>query len=303
VTLASDAADAPAAAAIRRPGALAPRSAAPYLVAVVSGAMCFLAVLALEAGRGAAQVAGAWSGALDGVATVRVPAPEGRAAAESAAVAALAVIAIAPGVESARVIPAGEAAALAAPWLGPDLDLAQLPAPVLIDLRLAPAGFDAAALRDRLAVAAPGATLDDHGAWRAGVERAAAAFRRLVHGSVALMALALVAMVAAAARASLAGAAPTVRTLRLVGAEDGFVAGVFDRPIALRALAGGAVGAPVAALAAAALPAFGLAAAFGAGVAAGPSLWPVVAAPLVAAAVAYAAARLSVLAILRAIEG
>jgi cell division transport system permease protein len=290
-------------AAPRRAGALAPRSAAPYLVAVVSGAMCFLAVLALEAGQGAARVAGAWSGALEGAATVRVPAPEGRAAAEGAALAALAVIATAPGVESARVIPAEEAASLAAPWLGPDLDLAQLPAPILIDLRLAPDGFDAAALRSGLAVAAPGATLDDHGAWRAGVERAAAAFRRLAWWSVGLMAVALVAMVAAAARASLAGAASTVRTLRLVGAEDGFVASVFDRPIALRALAGGAIGGPAGALAVAALPAVGLAAAFGASTGGGPALWPVIVAPLAAAAVAYAAARLSVLALLRAIEG
>jgi cell division transport system permease protein len=303
VTLAADPADAPASAGSRRPGGLAPRSTAPYLVAVVSGAMCFLAVAALEAGQGAARVAGAWSGALDGVATVRVPAAEGRAAAEGAAVAALAVVATAPGVESARVIPAEEAAALAAPWLGPDLDLAQLPAPILIDLRFAPGGFDPVALRAGLAAAVPGATLDDHGAWRAGVERAAVGFRRLVGWSVALMAVALVAMVAAAARASLAGAASTVRTLRLVGAEDGFVAGVFDRPIALRALAGGAIGAPLAAFAIWALPALGLAAAFGAEAAAGPALWPVVAAPLVAAAVAYATARLSVLALLRAIEG
>jgi cell division transport system permease protein len=286
-----------------RRGALAPRSAAPYLVAVVSGAMCFLAVLALEAGAAAGRIAGAWTAGFEGVATVRVPAPEGRAAAERLALSAVAAVAAAPGVAEARVISTEETAALAAPWLGAGVDLATLPAPILIDLRLGP-GFDAPAIQARLDEAAPGARLDDHAAWRAPLERAGAAFRRLAHWSVALMVAALVAMVAAAARASLAGAASTVRTLRLIGARDGFVASVFDRPIALRALAGGAIGGPAGVAAVLALPALGVAEALGAAsAAADPALWPALAAPLASAVVAWVTARLAVLAILRRIEG
>jgi len=292
-----------AAAAAPRPGPLAPRSAAPFLVAVVSGAMCFLAVLALEAASGAARVSGAWTEGLGGAATIRVPAPGGWDDAAPRAAAALAAASAAPGVASARLLTREELAALIGPWLGPEaagLAADAAPTPMMIDVALADPPPDAASLQALLDAASPGATYDDHAAWRAPLERAAAAFRRLAFWSVGLMGLALAAMVIAAARASLAGAAATVRTLRLVGARDGMIARAFDRPIALRALAGGAVGAGAAALALAAAPPLGLAEGLGAPAAGWrPSAYPVVAAPLASALLAWAAARGAVAALLR----
>lgn len=287
-----------------RPGPLAPRSTAPDLVALVAAAMCFLAVLALGAADGAARIAGAWRGGLDGAATVRLALGADAGAVE----AALAALADAPGVTAARTLSPEEVAALLAPWLGTGPAGAP-PAPVLIALTVAPEEFDAAAAQARLDAAAPGARLEDHGAWRARVAEAAGAFRRLAFASVALMGVALAAMVAAASRASLAGAAATVRTLRLLGAEDAFVARAFVRPIALRALLGGAAGALGAALAALALPEFGVSDALGA--ASAPDLWRepgglalpgLVLAPLAAGSVAWAAARATVAALLARAE-
>ena len=110
-------------------------------------------------------------------------------------------------------------------------------------------------------------------------------------------------MVAAATRASLAAAARMALTLRMLGAEDGRIASVFDRPVALRALAGGALGAGAAALALLAAPLSEAQAALGLSAApdpaAGAALWGALAAPPIAAAIAYATARLSALAILR----
>jgi len=282
----------------RRPGPVAPHAATPYLVAVVSGAMCFLAVLALEAAGGAARVSGAWSDGMAGAATVRIPAPEGRSAATPLAIAALAALSDAPGVADARLLAAEEMAALAAPWLGDALNPAEWPAPLLIDVTLADPPPARDAMQARLDAAAPGALYDDHAAWRAPLEQAAAAFRRLAFWSVGLMGIALAAMVTAAARASLAGAAATVRTLRLLGARDGDVARAFERPIALRALIGGALGAPAAALALSQAP-LGLGPALGAPAPWSATLALIVAAPLASAALAWLTARLAILLMLR----
>ncbi len=282
----------------RRPAPLAPRAATPFLVALVSGAMCFLAVCALEAASGAARLSGAWAQGLDGAATVRVAAPEGRTAAEPVALAALGALADAPGVTGLRVLTAEETAALVAPWVGEGLDLAALPAPILIEVTLGAPAPEAAAMQRRLDLAAPGAVWDDHGAWRAPLAAASAAYRRLAFWAVGLMGLALATMVVTTARASLAGAAATVRTLRLLGAGDGMIARAFDLPIAVRALAGGAVGAAAAATALGALPPLGLAETF-----AGPwrpQIAPLVAAPAASAVLAWGAARLTILAVLRA---
>ncbi|WP_333833939.1 cell division protein FtsX [Rubrimonas sp.] len=282
---------------------LAPRSAAPDLVALVAAAMCFLAVLALGAADGAARVAGAWRGGLEGAATVVVPAGADAAQTGARADAAIAALLEAGGLAEARALPPDEVAALMRPWIGAEPVGGALPA--LLALTPAP-DFDPVAAQAALDAAAPGAALDDHALWRARVEGAATAFRNLALGSIALMGGALAAMVAAAARASLAGAASTVRTLRLLGAQDGFVARVFERPIAWRALAGGAVGAAAAALAAAALPDFDVAEALGAasepGAPSGMALRAVALAPLAAAATAWATARLSILSLLRRIE-
>lgn len=274
---------------------LAPPSATPYLVAVVAGAMAFLAVCAVEAGSGAARLAGVWGDGLRGVATVRVPPDaQAQAAAVAGAVAAL------PGVTAARVMEADETNALLVPWLGGGVAPDSLPLPALIDVSLAVPPPETEAVQRAVEAVVPGAVYDDHAAWQVPVQRAAAAFRQFVVGAVALMGVALAAMVTVAARAGLAGAAGTVRTLRLLGARDGLIASSFDRGIALRATVGAAIGAPMAALALRALPLGPLGQALGGPGLAHPFPWPaVLGLPLLCGLLAYATARAAIVVMLR----
>lgn len=274
-------------------GRLAPPSGTPYLVAVVAGAMAFLAVLAFETVQGAGRLVGVWEQGLAGTATIRVPA-EGNVEAAAAAARAL------PGIASARVIPAQEAADLLLPWLGDGFDARTVPLPGLVDLRFGDAPPDSAALASAVAAAAPGAVYDDHALWRAPLVRAARGFRRLGIGSMVLMGLALVAMVTVAARASLAGAAETVRTLRLLGAHDAMIASSFDRRIAVRAFAGALVGAPLAALAVRLLPFDGVGESLGLALTTAPLPWAAAALlPVVCGALAWGTARAAILLMLR----
>lgn len=275
-------------------GRLAPPSGTPYLVALVAGAMAFLAVTAVEAVQGAARLAGVWEQGLAGTATIRVPA-EGDPVAAAAAVRAVA------GVASARVVPQDEAADLLLPWLGDGFDVRTVPLPHLVDIRLDPVPPEAGVVVAALAAAVPGAVYDDHAVWRAPMVRAARAFRRIGVGSMGLMAVALAAMVVVAARASLAGAAATVRTLRLLGAEDGMIASAFDRGIAARALAGALAGAPLGALAVRSMPLVGVGESLGLSVPQAPFPWMAVAVlPAVCGVLAWGTARAAILLMLRA---
>lgn len=280
----------------RRRGALAPPGAAAGLVGFVSAAMCFLAMLAFAAAHGAGVVAGAWSTALDGAATVRLPAEDAAAAGADAALEAIRGV---RGIVGARLLEPDEVGALLAPWLGAEIGSVG-PLPRLIEVDLAPGGADAGEAQRALDLAAPGAVYDDHEGWRRPMAEAARAFRALALSALGVMGAVLAAMVAAAARASMAGAAATVRALRLLGADDGFITRAFDRPLALRALIGGAVGAPAGFAALSLSPAIGEA--LGADALQAP-LWPIAAAPVAACIVAWITARISVTALLSGVEG
>lgn len=276
------------------------------LIAFVAAAMAFLAVGAAEIGLAADRIAGVWDGALADAATVRIDAPVGEGAAaatESLAETTETVLALlrrTPGVAGARALTAAETQALLAPWLGPEADLAALPTPVLIDVALSGAGPDVADVKRQIAVAAPGAVYDDHSAWRAPLRGAAASLRRAAIAGAALAAAALAAMVAVATAATLSSGAHVVRTLRLIGAEDRFIARAFERPFAFRAALGALIGA-AAALALAARTGLGEKAqalfAGGASLTAPPDVgpnWALLAiAPVAAGATAILAARIA----------
>ena len=98
-------------------------------------------------------------------------------------------------------------------------------------------------------------------------------------------------VVTLAAQAALAANLPVIRTLRLVGATDGFIARAFVRRFTLRALAGAGAGTALGLVVAALLPGSG-----GDGFLAGLGfrgagwLWPLVSPPA-ATATAWAATR------------
>lgn len=211
-----------------------------HLTLFVAGAMAFLAVFALALSLASGRIADRWASELAGAATLRINAPAEQLAAQTEA--ALTVLSQTPGVASARALSTEEQAALLAPWFGPDLPLDTLPIPQLIEIIEGEPGLDAIGLRLRLGAEVPGAVLDDHTRWREPLVDAAMSLRRLGWISILLIGGATAAMITLAANASLAANAQIIEVLRLVGAQDGFIAGAFVRRFTYRAFFGASVG-------------------------------------------------------------
>ena len=225
---------------------LLPRSSwsAP-LVAVTTGVMAFLAVLLLIAALAANSVADEWRADLSGVATVRVSAIDGDI--EDRVKSVLEVLRTTPGIARVRLLDLEEQYALLEPWLGNNSNAEVLPMPRLIDVTLLGDGPDPANLQARLDLTVDGVVYDDHATWRAPLARAADGLERLALGASALALLTVALITAFAARVTLIAHRDVVETLRLVGAEDGFIARAFVGRLVGRAAIGGAIGAILAA--------------------------------------------------------
>jgi cell division transport system permease protein len=255
-----------------------------------AAAMAFLAVFALALSLATERLADRWSAELARTSTLRISAPQDQIAAQTEA--ALRVLQTTPGVGSARALSDDEQIALLEPWFGPDLPVASLPIPRLIEIVEAGDGFDATGLRARLQAEAPGAVLDDHTRWRAPLVAAADRLRSLGYISLALIGGATAAMITLAAQAALSANAQVIRVMRLVGATDAFIAGAFVRRFTLRAFAGAAFGAVAGAAGIFFLPEADVAGGFltGLGFEGLHWLWPLAIPPL-AGFVAYVATR------------
>lgn len=255
-----------------------------------AAAMAFLAVFALALSLATERLADRWSAKLARTSTLRISAPQDQIAAQTEA--ALRVLQTTPGVGSARALSDEEQIALLEPWFGPDLPVASLPIPRLIEIVEIGDGFDATGLRARLQAEVPGAVLDDHTRWRAPLVAAADRLRSLGYISLALIGGATAAMITLAAQAALSANAQVIRVMRLAGATDAFIAGAFMRRFTLRAFSGAAFGAVAGAGGIYFLPEADVAGGFltGLGFEGLHWLWPLAIPPL-AGVVAYVATR------------
>lgn len=217
----------------RRAGEQAP-------LAAVTAILAFLAALALALGLAGGRLVENWGGKLAGTATLQIVA-EG-AVVEQEARAALETLRATPGVRSVRIVELDEQRALLEPWLGTEADIESLPLPLLIDVGIDPGRLNVGALNLALAKSAPHAVFDDHGSLRSGLVSAAGGVRIFAFGTLGILAVAFAAVYVLAARAAALANAPIIRTLRLVGARDSFVAAIFARRLGWLALAAGAVG-------------------------------------------------------------
>jgi len=260
------------------------------LTLFTSAAMAFLVVFALALSLATGRLADRWSSELARSSTVRISAPAGQMDAQTRAAAE--VLRTTPGVAEARVLSSDEQKALLAPWFGPDLPIDSLPIPQLIEVVEDGDGYDVEGLRLRLSAEAPGAVLDDHTRWRKPLVKAADRLRSLGLFSILLIALATGAMITLAANAALAANKQVIRVLRLVGAQDSYIAQAFVRRFTLRALTGAAAGSLLGMLAILLLPSASAAGGFltGLGFQGWHWLWPVAIPPL-AAGVAFWATR------------
>lgn len=228
-----------------RPRILPTSGWSTLLIALVAGAMSFLAVLTLAASMSAAKLAAEWKADLAGVATVRITGATDEIDEKVAQV--VEVLRTTPGITRIKVLSDSEQADLLAPWLGEATDISLLPAPRLIDVVLDGRGPDDEALQQRLDLTVSGARYDDHAAWRAPLAAASGALRRLALGATVLVLLTAGIMVAFATRATLAANAHVIATVRLMGADEGFVAGAYIRGLTRRSAIGSLLGALVAA--------------------------------------------------------
>ena len=210
-------------------GALADR----LLVALIA-AMALFATCALAGHEAVSQLAQRWQQGANAAVTVQIPNPTpARMEAALEALRALPVVGEAQAVDTARM------AELLRPWLG---DVAGLPLPGVIELRLADLTADPVLIGDKVAEAVPGAVTEAHGVF---VARLAAVARAL--SAAALAALVVVAVVGAsvvvlAVRAGIAARRNSVMVLHMLGAPDRDIAGRFARRSAWLALLGGILG-------------------------------------------------------------
>jgi len=208
------------------------------VIAVIS----FLAVLAMASVLIINQSASQWTSELRSEITVQI---KGADAAEIAAgaSAAMRVLEGTDGVIEATLKDAAETAELLEPWLGRGNVQAFLNIPALIEVKVTPAlQSDLDLLRNRLAAAAPGATLDDHAAWHDRLAMAARSGQALAFAVFLLVMGAACAISIFAARAGLAANHDIVSVLHLVGATDGFIAAEVQRRFFILGLRGAIAG-------------------------------------------------------------
>ena len=216
-----------------RPGPLLPAQdgrdgALMFVIAV----LCALACLAVLGGAAADRAARGWRADLKASATVQVLPKSGETSAEAAARGAEALAGV-KGVVEARALDRAAAVKLLEPWLGKGAVPDDLPIPELVTVDLDPAHpADAAALSAALAQAGVDGSVDDHGRWLGDVERTALAVRLVAVGAALALAAAAAAAIGFATRAGLQARREVVEVLHLAGAEDRFIAGLFQNRFA-----------------------------------------------------------------------
>ena len=160
---------------------------------------------------------------------------------------ALAAARSAPGVQAATPVPESEMRDILERWLGEAASSSDLPVPALVTLELAP-GADAAALKSRIERQVPGALLIAQSGELKPLLRSIRALQWLALSLVVLMAAATAAAVVLAARGALDTHRSTIEIMHGIGATDEQLVRLFERKIAVDAIAGALGGAVAAAM-------------------------------------------------------
>jgi cell division transport system permease protein len=206
------------------------RGPTPYVIAIMIFAMMIVAAAGLALANAAGVVA---RGAQNRYA---VQLPDSSALRQS-----LSSVRSAPGVLSATPIPENEMRDTLERWLGPMAQSKDLPVPAMIDIELA-AGADEAGIRARVEQAVPGARLVGQSETLAPLLHSIRVLQWLALVLVVLMAGAAAAAVVLAARGALDTHRFTIEVMHGIGATDEQVAHLFQRKIALDAMAGALAG-------------------------------------------------------------
>jgi cell division transport system permease protein len=146
-------------------------------------------------------------------------------------------------VASAKVVPDDELQDLIEPWLGERKEGEDLPLPRLIDVTLDPlSNPDLQVLEQRLREVVPDATVAIQEVSEGQAERQASFFRIVGITIGAILLLCSLAIVVVITSLSLAMHNDTVKLLRYMGAQDGYLARQFERYALQSGLRGGLIG-------------------------------------------------------------
>jgi len=153
----------------------------------------------------------------------------------------------APGVTSVDAVPEKEMRGTLERWLGPAAESADLPVPALINFDARP-GTDIGGVERRAQAIAPSARISAHRDRLGPLLASMRALQWLAFGLVLLLSAAAAAAVVLAARGALDTHRFTIEVMHGIGATDLQVTHLFQRKIALDALAGSLAGAAAGAL-------------------------------------------------------
>ena len=213
------------------------RSPTPYVIAIMTFAMMIVAA----AGLALSNAAGLVAGAVEHRYVLQLP--EGGDGRLQAAVRAASQV---RGIINAEAVPEAELRKTLERWVGPGGVGEELPVPALIHLELAP-GVNAPAIGQQIQRAVPQSRFIAEQATVGPLLTSLRALQWLALILVLLMAAATSAAVVLAARGALDTHRSTIEIMHGIGATDQQVARLFQRKIALDALAGAIAGGVIAA--------------------------------------------------------
>lgn len=211
----------------------------PWVIAI----MVMLMVIAVAGGLALRNVARSAANELSGGITVQLveARPEVRSAQAQRAVQILGAL---PGVSHVVQVPQAQVDALVEPWLGGDIDEADVPVPAMVDARLdgTTTPERMAAIRNALRAQIPSARVDAQSSWLAPVFGAIASLQWLALALVLLLGLATASAVLLATRTALGSNRETIEIVHLLGGTDQQIARIFQRSTAFAAAEGGVAG-------------------------------------------------------------
>jgi cell division transport system permease protein len=192
--------------------------------------MITLALLALTGAAAFRHVDIKWREALSDRWTAELPATDQRRLISQTDIdMAIALLQAIPGIEKATPLEPQEIRRLLKPWLGDNDSLAELPLPILIDIKIdrtSPPAFEI--VQQKLSDALKGAKLDNHHDWTknlVGLARAGEVLGLALFATIMISAMLTVVL---AARSRLAVNRVEIELLHVIGASDRYIAKQFQ---------------------------------------------------------------------------
>jgi cell division transport system permease protein len=216
---------------------------ADRLLPVLVAAMSFLAALGLAGTLASASLAASWQAQASAALTIQVPRPgdpdaSGKTTRLAAVRAALAAI---PGVADPQVMSQADENALLTPWLGEDVTQLGLQMPGVISASWTGPGAPDA-LAQALDQVSPGTLVDAGAIWAARVAALTGSLQDCAAAVLVIVAAVAAAVVAVAARAGLAQRRDTIAIVHGLGALDGDIASRFASRATLLVASGAVFG-------------------------------------------------------------